>query len=41
MIYYVFLNRFPEDSGVFSALLKSKSTNNQELSSCSVIIQGE
>ncbi|CAF3418033.1 unnamed protein product [Rotaria socialis] len=30
---------FPEDSGVFSALLKSKSTSDQLLSSCSVIIQ--
>ncbi|CAF1097764.1 unnamed protein product [Rotaria sordida] len=30
---------FPDDSGIFSALLKSKSTNNEQLSSCSVIIQ--
>ncbi|UJR09906.1 hypothetical protein I4U23_014128 [Adineta vaga] len=30
---------FPEDSGVFSALLKSKSTKTEHLSSCSVIIQ--
>lgn len=30
---------FPEDSGVFSALLKSKSSSNQQVSSCSVIIQ--
>ncbi|CAF1655465.1 unnamed protein product, partial [Adineta ricciae] len=30
---------FPEDSGVFSALVKSKSTNTELLSSCSVIIQ--
>ncbi|CAF1068172.1 unnamed protein product, partial [Rotaria sordida] len=30
---------FPEDSGVFSALLKNKSTNDQQLACCSVIIQ--
>ncbi|CAF3344013.1 unnamed protein product, partial [Rotaria sp. Silwood2] len=30
---------FPGDSGVFSALLKSKSISNEQLSSCSVIIQ--
>ncbi|CAF4578801.1 unnamed protein product [Rotaria sp. Silwood2] len=30
---------FPGDSGVFAALLKSKSTSNEQLSSCSVIIQ--
>ncbi|CAF3063313.1 unnamed protein product [Rotaria sp. Silwood2] len=30
---------FPDDSGVFSALLKSKSTNDEQLSSCSIIIQ--
>ncbi|CAF3257885.1 unnamed protein product [Rotaria sp. Silwood2] len=30
---------FPEDSGVFSALLKNKSTNDQLLACCSVIIQ--
>ncbi|CAF3000279.1 unnamed protein product [Rotaria sp. Silwood2] len=32
---------FPGDSGVFAALLKSKSTSNEQLSSCSVIIQGK
>ncbi|CAF3204120.1 unnamed protein product [Rotaria socialis] len=30
---------FPDDSDVFSALLKSKLTNNEQFSSCSVIIQ--
>jgi len=30
---------FHDDSGVYSALLKSKSTSNEQLSSCSVIIQ--
>jgi hypothetical protein len=33
--------RFPEDSGVFSALLKSKLINVEQVASCSVIIQGE
>jgi len=32
--------RFPEDSGVFSALLKGQSGNTR-VSSCSVIIQGK
>ena len=36
-----FASRFPEDSGVFAALLKSKTNNNQMVSSCSVIVQGE
>jgi hypothetical protein len=43
MIYcylFTFFNRFPEDSGVFSALMKTDSTPNPRLSSCSVIIQG-
>jgi hypothetical protein len=35
------LYRFPEDSGVFSASLKSKTTGDQKVSSCSVIIQGD
>ena len=33
-------SRFPEDSGVFSALLKNQAAPNPRLSSCSVIIQG-
>jgi hypothetical protein len=36
---FIFSYRFPEDSGVFSASLKSKTTGDQKVSSCSVIIQ--
>jgi len=37
---FLFCFRFPEDSGIFSALLKTPSEGSPRVSSCSVIIQG-
>jgi len=39
LIFY--FDRFPEDSGVFSALSKGQTTGNPRVSCCSVIIQGK